>query len=164
MSTQNHHEAIREIFLRRRSEYTTPEAAQLLRTTRENFLAWIAAGVLDVQARGRRRQLGGERHAVVRWNELASAAMLRWTVMEIHDALGEDAARVLPRLLRPVELQSVRLPEYQMQLLEVLARKERITVEGYLYTALLGLETAASHAEIERTLPGFTEAIQFPNV
>lgn len=159
-----HRSAIREIFLRRRSEYTTPEAAQLLRMTHDDFLAWRTAGVLDVEARGRRRQLGDERRAVMRWNELASAAMLRWTVMEIHDALGDDAARVLPRLLRPVELQSVRLPEYQRRLLDVLARKERITVEGYLYTALLGLETAASPAEIERMLPGFTEAIQFPNV
>jgi hypothetical protein len=29
------------------------------------------------------------------WTELASAAMLRWTVLQIHDALGREANRVL---------------------------------------------------------------------
>lgn len=163
MLPPTHREAIRAIFLRRRSEYTTREAAQLLRMTLGDFLALIKNGTLDVQMRRKRRQLGGPRHAMVTWKELASAAMLRWTVMEIHDALGKDADRALPRLLHPVELKSVRLPRYQVELIERLARNEGVSVEEFIYTALLGVESKESHAEIERVLPGFTEAVQFPN-
>jgi len=90
--------------------------------------------------------------------------MLRWTVMEIHDALGEAANTTLPRLLWPVELKGVRLPEYLIRLLELLAERQRTTVEEYVYTSLLGLETEMSAEEIERLLPGFGEAMRFPDV
>lgn len=163
MLPPTHREAIRAIFLKRRSEYTTREAAQLLRMTLGDFLAMIANGTLDVEKRRKKRQLGGPRHSMVSWKELASAAMLRWTVMQIHDALGKDADRALPRLLHPVELKSVRLPRYQVELIERLARNGGVSVEEVVYTALLGVEATESHAEIERVLPGFTEAIEFPD-
>jgi hypothetical protein len=163
MLPPTHREAIRAIFLRRRAEYTTQEAAQLLRMTLGDFLALISKGILDVEVRRKKRQLGGPRHTLIPWKELAAAAMLRWTVMQIHDALGKDATDVLPRLLQPVELKSVRLPRYQVELIERLAKDAGISVEEYVYTALLGVETAQSHAAIERVLPGFTDAIQFPN-
>jgi hypothetical protein len=158
-----HREAIREIFLRRLSGYTTEQAAQLLQLTLGDFLALVERGVLDVQIRRKRRQPGEWRQATVSWNELASAAMLRWTVMQIHDALGKDADRALPRLLHPVELKSVRLPRYQLELIERLARNAGVSVEEYVYTALLGIEAAQSHAEMEQILPGFREAIEFPD-
>jgi hypothetical protein len=164
MLPPTHREAIRAIFLKRRSEYTTRDAAQLLRMTLGDFLAMIENRVLDVEIRRKKRQLGGPRHVMVSWKELASAAMLRWTVMEIHDALGKDADRALPRLLHPVELKAVRLPRYQVELIERLARHRGVSVEEYVYTALLGVEAAESHHDIERILPGFTEAVQFPNV
>lgn len=83
--------------------------------------------------------------------------------MQIHDALGSDASGVLPRLLRPIELKSLRLPEYLIRLLEALATKEGVTVEDYLYTAMLDLEVAADPVVLETLLPGFTEAIRFPD-
>lgn len=159
-----HREAIREIFLRRRFEYSAREAARLLRLTLGEFLAWQEVGQLNVVRRRKRKQLGGPRHPMVSWQELASAAMLRWTVMEIHDALGKDADRVMPRLLRPSELKAVRLPEYQLRLLEELARRAGVTVEEYLYEALLDLETSHPAEEIEKLLPGFTDAMKFPDV
>jgi hypothetical protein len=119
--------------------------------------------VRDIERRKRRKQLGGRRNALATWKELASAAMLRWTVMEIHDALGKEADTTLPRLLRPVEVKGVRLPEYQIRLLETLAQRDGVSVEAYLYTSLLALETAASAEEIERLLPGFREAVTFPS-
>lgn len=157
-----HRAAIREIFLRRRIEYTTREVARLLRMTLGDFLAWIDTGVLDVERRKRRKQLGGRRHALVTWSELASAAMLRWSIMEIHDALGKDANATLPRLLRPVELKGVRLPEYLIRLLQTFAQREGVSVEAYLYTVLLALEAEASSREMEQLLPGFIEAVRFP--
>ena len=160
----SHRAAIREIFLRRRTEYSAHDAAQLLRLTLGEFLSWTDAGRLDVKRRRKRKQLGGPRHALVTWQELASAATVRWTVMEIHDALGAEANRVLPRLLRPVELKSLRLPEYLVRLLEELARNEGVSVEQYLYTAMLDLEVAADPKVLESLLPGFAEAIHFPDV
>lgn len=155
-------EGIREIFLRRRREYSTRDAARLLGMTLGELLAWIESGVLHVERRRKHRQLGGLRHTLVSWKELAGAAMLRWTVMEIHDALGEDANHVLPRLLRPIEMAAIRLPEYQVRLLEALAKDRGVTIEAYLYDALLDLESAQPADEIERLLPGFKEAMSFP--
>src|SRR5688500_4588096 len=110
-----HREAIREIFLRRRREYPMREAASLLRLNLGEALAWVESGQLHVEHRRKRKQLGGPRQSLVKWNDLASAALLRWTVMQVHEALGQEANRVLPRLLRPVELKSLRLPEYQVR-------------------------------------------------
>ena len=157
-----HREAIREIFLRRRIEYTTQQAAQLLRLSVGEFYAWIDRGVLHVERRRKRRQLGGRRNALVTWKELASVAMLRWTPMEIHDALGKEAATTLPRLLRPVEFKGVRLPEYLIRLIEHRAQRERVTVEAFVYTTLLALEAEVDSDEIAQ-LPGVKEAISFPN-
>jgi hypothetical protein len=159
-----HREAIREIFLRRRFEYTTHEVARLLRLNVGEVLALINAGTLAAEERRKRKQLGGPRHALIEWKELASAAMLRWTVVEIHDALGSEANRVLPRLLRPVTLKSLRLPEYQVRLIETLAQDAGVTLEEFVYGALLNLEVAGNPEDIEKLLPGFKEAMQFPDV
>lgn len=158
-----HREAIREIFLRRRREYTTQQAASLLRLNLGEVLALIDRGVLHAEVRRKRRQLGGPRHSLIAWQELASAALVRWTVVQVHDALGEEANRVLPRLLRPVTLKELRLPEYQVRLLESLAKNDGVTIEEYIYRALLHLEVAADPEMVERLLPGFREAMEFPS-
>jgi hypothetical protein len=159
-----HREAIREIFLRRRSEYTTKEAASLLRLGLGDVLNLIENGTLHADVKRKRRQLGGPRHSLISWNELASAAMLRWTVLQIHDALGEAANRTLPRLFRPAELKKVRLPEYQVRLLETLAQNKGVSLDEYIYDALLSLEVAADPDVMEKLLPGFNEAMRFPDV
>ncbi len=69
-----HREAIREIFLKLRAEYTTREAANLLRIGLGELLAWTEDGRLHVEFKRKRRQLGGPRHSMVPWKELASAA------------------------------------------------------------------------------------------
>lgn len=159
-----HREAIREIFLRRRAEYTTNEAAQLLRLGLGEMLALIEDGTLHAEVKRKRRQLGGPRHSLMPWNELASAAMVRWTVVQIYDALGTEASAALPSHFRPVELKAVRLPEYQLRLLETLAQNEGVSLEQYVYDALLSVEVAGDPDAMEKLLPGFTEAIRFPDV
>ena len=144
-------------------EYTTREAANLLRLTLGDFLRYLDTGILRVERRKKRKQLGGRGQALVTWKELASAAMLRWTVMEVHDALGEAANITLPRLLRPLELKGVRLPEYLLRLLEQIAERQRVTVEEYVYTCLLAVETEMCPDVMEQLLPGFKEAINFPD-
>jgi hypothetical protein len=159
-----HREAIREIFLKRRSEYTTREAASLLRLGLGELIAWIENGTLHVESKRKRKQLGGPRHSLVPWKELASAAMLRWTVLQIHDALGSEANGVLPRLFRPAELKAVRLPEYQIRLLETLAQNKGVSLEQYICDALQAIEVAADPDTMEKLLPGFKEAVMFPDV
>jgi hypothetical protein len=159
-----HRKAIREIFLQRRAEYTTREAANLLRIGLGELLSWTEDGRLHVEFKRKKRQLGGPRYSLVPWKELASAAMLRWTVVQIHDALGSEANGVLPRLYRPAELKAVRLPEYQLRLLEMLAQDAGISLEEYIYNALQSVEVAADPETMEKLLPGFTEAIRFPDV
>lgn len=90
--------------------------------------------------------------------------MLRWTIVQIHDALGAEANRVLPRLFRPVALKSIRLPEYQVRLLETLAQDAGVSLEEYVFASLLNLEAVGTPEEIERLLPGYIEAITFPDV
>ncbi|HYK04024.1 MAG TPA: hypothetical protein VE974_19880 [Thermoanaerobaculia bacterium] len=159
-----HRDAIREIFLRRRIEYSTKDVARLLRLNLGEVLAMIESGELHADVRRKRKQLGGPRLAWITWNELASTALLRWTVVQVHDALGKQANRVLPRLLRPVALKSLRLPEYQVRLLETLAREAGVSLEEFVFTSLVNLETFGTPEEIERLLPGYIEAIRFPDV
>lgn len=152
MSVAAHRAAIREIFLRPRNQYAAHDAARLLHLTVTELFSWTDSGCLAV--RGRR--------SLVSWQELASAATLRWTVMQIHDALGDDADRILPRLLRPIELKFLRLPEYLVRLLERLAANEGVTAEEYLYATMLELEVARDPGVLESLLPGFIEATRFP--
>ena len=159
-----HRAAIRELFLHRRTEYTTQQAANLLRLNVGEVLALIDAGSLHANVKRKRRQLGGRKRALITWHELASAAMLRWTVMQINDALGERARNVLPRLLWPVELESVRLPEYQVRLITVLAEHEGVSFEEFVHNALLHVETAKTPEEMERLVPCIRDALAFPDV
>ena len=157
-----HREAIREIFLHRRPEYTVQQAASLLRLNLGEVLGMLERRELDAPVGRKRKQLGGWKRSLISWKELASAALIRWPVVQVHDALGADANRVLPRLLRPVEMQSLRLPEYQVRLLETWAKREGVTVEQYLSDALLRVEVEADLNVIEKLLPGFREAMEFP--
>lgn len=158
----SHRKAIREIFLRRRIEYTPEQAASLLRMNLGEVLSLIRRGVLHADVKRKRRQLGGPRRALIQWSELASYSLVRWNVLQIHDALGENANSVLPRLLRPVELKSLRLPEYQVRLIEALATRDGVSIEEFVSGALLHLEIANDPNELEKLVPGLKEAMRFP--
>jgi hypothetical protein len=54
--------------------------------------------------------------------------MQRWTLAEIQDALGSDAAAVLPPLLA-LRLVTVRLSEFIVGALESIAAEERTTFD-----------------------------------
>jgi hypothetical protein len=61
--------------------------------------------------------------------ELIVKGLEAWTLDAIEDALGDDAARVLPDALRTAELR-VRLPRFQVEMLQYFARQEATTVSG----------------------------------
>jgi len=92
--------------------------------------------------------------------ELIAAAMRRWPQVEIEEALGEDASRVLPEALRLVELRA-RIPRYQKAMLHYLARRDETTMDDVLARELE--DVACAHAEeLSSAVPGFDVALAWP--
>ena len=56
--------------------------------------------------------------------ELIAVAMQKWDQATIEEALGEDAAAVLPEAIRLVELQT-RIPRYQREIAAVVREEGR---------------------------------------
>ena len=79
----------------------------------------------------------------------------------IEEALGEDAAPVLPEAIRLVELRA-RVPRYQREMLRELARMEGTSVDHVLTRELE--DVASAHAEELAGVAGFAMAMQWPAV
>jgi hypothetical protein len=75
--------------------------------------------------------------------------------------LGDAASRVLPPMLGPTAFKAV-LPDYQVRMIEALAAREGIEAGTFLQLHLLDLASACDLATMERAIPGFVEALQFP--
>ena len=87
--------------------------------------------------------------------------MQRWSIVVIEGELGERAPELLPPLLITRKL-TLTLPGYQVEMLQRLARRRRVTIDAFLTDHLLDL--AGSVAEgMERAVPGFIEAMRFPD-
>lgn len=127
------------------------------------------ARLTDIPVRALRREvaLGGHDATKVRgqwrfaWRQAAVIAMQRWTLAEIQDALGSEAANVLPPLLA-LRAVTVRLPEYIIRTLEAVATDQRTTLDAVLHGELV--ELAGTHlTELEGAIPGYREAYLFPS-
>ena len=92
--------------------------------------------------------------------EMIAAAMRVWEQSVIEEALGEDAARVLPEAIRLVELRA-RVPRYQKDMLRYLAQRSGTTVDEVLSRELE--DVACAHAEeLAGAVPGFQVALAWP--
>jgi hypothetical protein len=92
--------------------------------------------------------------------EMIAAAMRTWEQTTIEDALGEEAAAVLPEAVRLVELRA-RVPRYQREMLRYFARKDGTSVDHVLTRELE--DVASAHAEeLAAALPGFDVALAWP--
>src|SRR5258706_213591 len=105
---------IRRIFLTPRPNVALMTAADLLGTTLKELKRDIDDGVIVAVSTALGPRLSKE--------ELMAVAMQRWEQSVIEDALGEDAASVLPEAIRLVELRA-RVPRYQRDVLRELARR-----------------------------------------
>jgi hypothetical protein len=143
---------IRELFLHRQPSYRLSEAARLLGMTRGTLERAARADQEDAyRVNGRWR---------FTWRQVAYLAFRRWTLAEMHDALGGDAANVLPPLLALRSI-SVRLPEYLVRAIEHAAASSDTTVDDWLHHELIDFAgTIADH--VEQTIPGFRRAYFFP--
>jgi hypothetical protein len=95
------------------------------------------------------------------WGEVAYLAMRRWPIETIFSALGDEASRVLPSMLRPTSFPAM-LPAYQVRMIEVLSAQEGFDAATFLQLHLLDLASACDLTTMEREIPGFVEALQFP--
>lgn len=145
---------IRQVFLQPRADYSPTETARLLGLKRLDVIARIVAREMEAVEQVRYR---------VPWQAVAQHATERLTVEEIYAALGKDAAGVLPQLLRQAELR-VKIPEYQLRLLQRLSARQGQTVDACLADVLHDLagSTRITHPEIDDEIPGFAEALFFP--
>ena len=120
---------IRSIFLHHEARVTIDVAAGMLGWSRGEMDAAIANGEIEVVGTG-----CGKR---IELRELAEVALQRWSLVIIEEALGRDAASVLPAGLRTRKF-TVRLPRYQIGALEVLAEDGREPVEAMLMAGTAG--------------------------
>lgn len=145
-------ERIRSLFLDPEESYSLPEVARLTNTHTRALRREVARGGRDaVKVRGRWRFL---------WRQAAYLAMDRWTLAEIHDALGDDAAAILPPLLS-LRAVTVRLPEYLVRALETLAAEDGATLDATLYGELIDF-AGATAGHMEAKIPGYRQAYMFP--
>ena len=145
---------IRNLFLQPRPTYALPEAAALLGTSLDDLCGWLEVGEIEGV------ETGGE--VAVPWTELVSFGMDFWSQEAAEEALGKDAAEVIPELLRLVELE-VRIPRMQVVTLERLAAVDGTTVSAVLARELRDLVSV--HSEwLSEEVPGFAEALHWPEL
>ncbi len=143
-------DSIRRIFINARPHVALMTAADLLGMPFPVLKHEIAEGTIVAVSVG----VVGFR---VSKEELIAAAMRIWPQAAIEEALGDEAATVLPEAIRLVELRA-RVPRYQRDMLRFLARKNETSVDEVLTRELE--DVACAHAEeLSRALPGFAMAL-----
>jgi len=144
--------SIRRIFLNSRPNMTYMIAADRLGMTFLQLTSEIAEGtIVAVSTRAGMR---------VSKEEMIAAAMRTWPQSIIEDALGDDAARVMPEAIRLVELRA-RVPRYQTEMLQWLARRNRTSVDDVLTRELEDVACAYAE-EIASDVAGFEMAMSWP--
>lgn len=143
---------IRAIFLQRRETYGPHEVQRLTGLSPDRVRRAIERGELD----GELLRCGFR----IRWPQLAALGLDVWSIGEVEQALGEDLAQVLPPLVRMATL-TVRVPRYQVAMLEALVRLRGYSIDATVEDALLTVAELYAD-ELEQAIPGFREAIDFP--
>jgi len=143
---------IRHVFLSPAPNCALLPAANLLGMTFKQLKREIADGsIVSISTRLGQR---------VTREEMIAAAMRVYELAAIEEALGEDAASVLPDAIRLVELRA-RVPRYQRDMLRYLAQRQGTTVDETLARELE--DVACAHAEeLTRAVPGFATALGWP--
>lgn len=143
---------IRELFLQRTESYRLSEAAR----------------IVSISPRALRREAEDDQREAYRsngtwrftWRQVAFIAMRRWTLAEIHDALGPDAETVLPSLLA-LDTLTVRLPAFLVRAMKTAAAQDAIHLDEWLRLELIDYAGTVVD-EMEAIHPGFRQAYLFP--
>lgn len=151
-SNPDRERSIQTLFLRRAESYTLAEVANLTDTSARKLRREVSGGYRD----------GVKVGSVWRftWAQAICVALERWTLAEIHEALGTDAATVLPPLLA-LRAVTVRLPEYVLRALETVAEQDGVTMDHTLYGELIDFAGTVA-GRMGKTIPGYRRAYLFP--
>jgi hypothetical protein len=143
---------IRHIFLSPRPSFALMTATGLLGMTLKELRREIEIGAIVAVS----TRLGQR----VTREEMIAAAMRVWEQGVIEEALGDEAASVLPEAIRLVELRA-RVPRYQREMLHYLARRHGTSVDEVLARELEDVACAYSE-ELVAAVPGFEAALAWP--
>ncbi len=143
---------IRRIFLTPRPNLPLMTAAERLGMSLQELKRDIADGaIVAVSTRVGTR---------VTKEEMIATAMRLWDQSVIEEALGDDAATLIPEAIRLVELRA-RVPRYQRDVLRELARRDGTSVDAVLTRELE--DVASAHAEeLAVVLPDLAAALAWP--
>ena len=143
---------IRQVFAAPQDFYTPEEAAALLGWSRFEATRMTDEGAVEITP-----DSSGDRIA---WREIAVALTARYPQAEIESALGPAMASAIPESVRLADLR-LRIPRYQIAMLDALALRERISVDEFVTRHLLDL--ASSEADwLRRRVRGFEAAMRWP--
>ena len=145
---------IRSIFLHERPNVSIEEAARLLGWSDIELRQAIAAGDIEVKQTCSGREIGLE--------EIVGKALELWPMEWIEEALGRDAAMVLPSELRTGKV-SIRLPRYQIMMLIHLAR-QRDTTFCHVIAQQLTYLADEHQQEFDAAIAGFSDAFHWPYI
>jgi len=145
-------ERIRTVFLDRAETYDVADAAWLGRMSVRVLRRDLDAGNRDGVRCGDSWRLN--------WQQVALLIFERWSLADIHEALGEDAPKVLPSLLS-LRTVSIRLPEFIVRALELIAREDRTTLDHVLHNELIDFAGTAAD-RYGRRIRGYREAYFYP--
>ena len=141
---------IRRLFLDPKDTYTAAEAAEILGMELSDLTRLMESGELE----GIRTCCGMK----LPRKELISFALDHWSQEAIEEALGDDLARGIPKLLRLADLH-VRIPRFEIFALEQLAERDGKSVDTVLARELRDLVSAESDY-LATKIPGFTAALR----
>jgi hypothetical protein len=144
--------AIRTLFLHPRPAYPLPDAAALVGMDEREVHGWVDVGELAA--------VEGDGGLVIPWPELVSFGMDLWSQEAVEEALGADAAGVIPELVRLTDLE-VRIPRMEVVALERVAARDGQSVDRVLARELLDFVSAQA-PWLEREVPGFLAALAWP--
>jgi hypothetical protein len=150
--TDDQKQRIQMLFLHPAEAYRLSEAARLI---------GVSPGVLRREAEEDQRDAYRSNGSwQFTWRQVACSALRRWSLAEIHDALGSEAATVLPPLLSLRSL-TIRLPEYIVRAMEAMAAEDATTLDDWLHRELVDFASTVA-TNMERQIPGFRRAYLFP--
>jgi hypothetical protein len=151
-STADQRTRIQALFLHPAESYCLSEAARLI---------GISSGVLRREAEEDQRDAYRSNGSwQFTWRQVACIALRRWSLAEVHDALGSEAATVLPPLLALRSL-TIRLPEYIVRAMEAMADEDATTLDDWVHHELVDFAGTVVD-RMEAILPGFRRAYLFP--
>jgi excisionase family DNA binding protein len=145
-------ERIRHFFLNPSPYYTITTAARLLGVTVAALRREAESDRAEEYRSGRRWRFS--------WRQAAYIAFRTWTLAEIYDALGNDAAKVLPPLLA-LRTFSVTLPEFVIRAMETAATDDGATLDAWLHREMMDFASTAIE-RMEPILPGYRLAFLYP--